>query len=267
MTALSQTEDKARADKLGADRYLVKSQVTLEDVAKTAREVLGDDAPAAEPAAPPAATPVAETPAAPVAAVAPVAPVTPVAATADEPAAPTPPATPEPAAAQTNETVLANAMSAIGSSTTAVAPPAPAGDEIPSQDQKVLPGSEVGGKTSVHSKVITPINDITRPSDQLQQLLAAEEAKTAQPPIATIPTATINDVTPPAPVAPAVPAEPPAPVPVATAPPSAAPAAFTPPAVPTSPAPVAPVTPVAPVDELTAADPPVVTPTVPPPAA
>src|SRR5581483_9068810 len=46
MTALSQAEDKARADKLGADRYLVKSQVTLEDVAKTARDVL-DGTPAA----------------------------------------------------------------------------------------------------------------------------------------------------------------------------------------------------------------------------
>ncbi|MDQ3093830.1 MAG: response regulator [bacterium] len=40
MTALSQAEDKARADKLGADRYLVKSQVTLEDVAKVTKEVL-----------------------------------------------------------------------------------------------------------------------------------------------------------------------------------------------------------------------------------
>lgn len=40
MTALSQAEDKTRADKLGADRYLVKSQVTLEDVAKVTREVL-----------------------------------------------------------------------------------------------------------------------------------------------------------------------------------------------------------------------------------
>ncbi len=43
MTALSQAEDKARAEKLGADRYLVKSQVTLEDVAKVAREVLQGD--------------------------------------------------------------------------------------------------------------------------------------------------------------------------------------------------------------------------------
>jgi len=40
MTALSQAEDKARAEKLGADRYLVKSQVTLEDVAKVAQDVL-----------------------------------------------------------------------------------------------------------------------------------------------------------------------------------------------------------------------------------
>ena len=41
MTALSQAEDKARAEKLGANKYLVKSQVTLEDVAKAVREVLG----------------------------------------------------------------------------------------------------------------------------------------------------------------------------------------------------------------------------------
>jgi DNA-binding response OmpR family regulator len=42
MTALSQAEDKERAEKLGANRYLVKSQVTLEDVVKTVHEVLGD---------------------------------------------------------------------------------------------------------------------------------------------------------------------------------------------------------------------------------
>src|SRR4029079_10901405 len=52
MTALSQAEDKDRADKLGADRYLVKSQVTLEDVAREAREVLSgqDSAKAGTPA-------------------------------------------------------------------------------------------------------------------------------------------------------------------------------------------------------------------------
>lgn len=49
MTALSQAEDKARADKLGADRYLVKSQVTLEDVAKVAHDVLNGEPAAAAP--------------------------------------------------------------------------------------------------------------------------------------------------------------------------------------------------------------------------
>lgn len=44
MTALGQAEDKARAEKLGADRYLVKSQVTLEDVISTVHDVLADSA-------------------------------------------------------------------------------------------------------------------------------------------------------------------------------------------------------------------------------
>lgn len=42
MTALSQAEDKQRANSLGADKYLVKSQVTLEDVARVVDDVLND---------------------------------------------------------------------------------------------------------------------------------------------------------------------------------------------------------------------------------
>lgn len=58
MTALSQAEDKARADKLGADRYLVKSQVTLEDVAKVAHDVLaGEDSTAGAMSTPLTGTP------------------------------------------------------------------------------------------------------------------------------------------------------------------------------------------------------------------
>lgn len=65
MTALSQAEDKARADKLGADKYLVKSQVTLEDVARVAAEVISGEATpgidSVEPVAPtPTPTPIAE---------------------------------------------------------------------------------------------------------------------------------------------------------------------------------------------------------------
>jgi CheY-like chemotaxis protein len=44
MTALSQTEDKDRAEKLGADKYLVKSQVTLEDVTRVVHDMLHEDA-------------------------------------------------------------------------------------------------------------------------------------------------------------------------------------------------------------------------------
>ena len=44
MTALSQAEDKARADKLGADRYLVKSQVTLEYIANGKVSISGETA-------------------------------------------------------------------------------------------------------------------------------------------------------------------------------------------------------------------------------
>ncbi len=42
LTALGQTEDQKRADSLGADKYLVKSQVTLEDIVNAAKELLGD---------------------------------------------------------------------------------------------------------------------------------------------------------------------------------------------------------------------------------
>lgn len=79
MTALSQPEDRARGESLGADRYLVKSQVTLEDVVVAVHDILGDgagqtmsqdqaaQAPAPAPADPPAApAPAPEPPAAPV---------------------------------------------------------------------------------------------------------------------------------------------------------------------------------------------------------
>lgn len=57
MTALSSEDQRQRGEALGADRYLVKSQVGIEDVVRTVHEVLGD-APVAAPVAPaPAAEP------------------------------------------------------------------------------------------------------------------------------------------------------------------------------------------------------------------
>ena len=81
LTALGQNDDQQRADKLGADRYLVKSQVTLEDIVRVAHELLGDS-PEADAPAPAAATPAPEP-------VVPPAPATPV---------PAPEPTPAPAA-------------------------------------------------------------------------------------------------------------------------------------------------------------------------
>ena len=59
MTALSSEDQRQRGEALGADRYLVKSQVGIEDVVRTVHEVLGD-APEPTPVTPePAAEPVA----------------------------------------------------------------------------------------------------------------------------------------------------------------------------------------------------------------
>lgn len=72
MTALSSEDQRARGESLGADRYLVKSQVGIEDVVRTVHDVLGDGmpgttnaptfppAPAAAPAAPATPPPPAE---------------------------------------------------------------------------------------------------------------------------------------------------------------------------------------------------------------
>ncbi|HJP81826.1 MAG TPA: response regulator [Candidatus Saccharimonadales bacterium] len=105
MTALSSEDQRARGEALGADRYLVKSQVGIEDVVRTVHDVLGD-APTARqtpaqmfntsrPAAPAATRPAA-----------PAVPPRPMVST-PQPAAPTPQAsaaaqapTPAPAAPQ-----------------------------------------------------------------------------------------------------------------------------------------------------------------------
>ena len=84
MTALSADDQRERGERLGADRYLVKSQVGIEDVVNAIHEVLGDK-PAAAPApatpteapapAPETPAPAPETPApAPEAPVAPAEP-------------------------------------------------------------------------------------------------------------------------------------------------------------------------------------------------
>ena len=126
MTALSSDDQRQRGEALGAERYLVKSQVGIEDVIATVHEVLGDepnvsaqanlDTAAAMPAveaamkdmnpeedAPAEAAPAEVAPAEPAAAPAPAVPTAPVnqiIPDAPAPAAPAPSA-PQPAPAPT----------------------------------------------------------------------------------------------------------------------------------------------------------------------
>jgi CheY-like chemotaxis protein len=89
MTALSSEDQRKHGEQLGADRYLVKSQVGIEDVVRVVHEVLGDKPTAAAPAPAPIAPAAAPVPAAPTAATppAPAAPVNPISAAAARPMA------------------------------------------------------------------------------------------------------------------------------------------------------------------------------------
>ncbi len=92
MTALSSDDQRARGESLGADRYLVKSQVGIEDVVRTVHDVLGDSIAAPAPAAPtfPASAPAPT----PVAAPAPAPAAEPIAAPAPDFSMPAPEAAP-----------------------------------------------------------------------------------------------------------------------------------------------------------------------------
>jgi CheY-like chemotaxis protein len=97
MTALSSDDQRARGEQLGADRYLVKSQVGIEDVVRTVHEVLADmPLPGgAQPSAAPSAVPT------PVATPTPVpSPVVTSPVPAPAPTTPLPAPTPAPAPTQ-----------------------------------------------------------------------------------------------------------------------------------------------------------------------
>lgn len=217
MTALSQAEDKERADKLGADKYLVKSQVTLEDVARVAKEVLtGEVQPSAGPSATDS-TSTSTTPTtnsdAPTASPAPaVATDTPDASTQqvapsatdeldniqkqladfeNQPSAtpPTPVASTVPPSTPPVPTDDTNALNTADTGQATTPAPTPSEDPI---SVKQAPGvAEVPAvapeikiesaedKTEVNDsarKVINPINDLSKPPTDLNDLAAKEEA-------------------------------------------------------------------------------------------
>jgi len=181
LTALGQGEDKDRADQLGADKYLVKSQVTLEDIVATAHQLL-DDAPAPAPAEPTAAASddTASTATAPSE---PVAVTTPTPAPA-EPVAAAP--TPEPAVVtDTPAPVTAPEPVATAPATESTATPAAPVASSPASDEAA---SEADEQAAMQQQ----INDFAnQPAAATQEVAPAPAApaEEAAAPSATEPTA------------------------------------------------------------------------------
>ena len=188
MTALSSEDQRMRGENLGADRYLVKSQVGIEDVINAVHEVLGDKptanaaanldiaasipAPASPNIAAPAPAPAPEAPAAP--APAPVAPA-PAAAPAPAPA----PVAPAPTPAPTEPIIPQNPPAAPVAAP--VAAPAPVAPVTPAPAAPATEGGE---------RVIQPISDpnganngeeMARKMDELLNDPAAAPAPTPMP--------------------------------------------------------------------------------------
>ena len=216
MTALSSEEQRQRGEQLGADKYLVKSQVGIEDVVKAVHEVLQDVPGAAnQPAPTPSPTPPA--------------PEVPAAPPAPEPA-PTAPsltsAPPAPGSQAVNSVASDEPASTIPEPTAPFTGQRPAslGERIiqPLKDNPRVSNVDVGElidkefASSVQSVENTPVDNpggpqpIDRPEDPSVPAPVAMD-----PPTAPQPAADDISLTPPAPE---VPAAPPAPEPAPTAP-------------------------------------------------
>ncbi|HEV2413060.1 MAG TPA: response regulator [Candidatus Saccharimonadales bacterium] len=162
MSALGSEENKTRGERLGADRYLVKSQVGIEDVVHVVHEVLGDrpaqGATPAAPSTPPAPTPTPTPPSTPAAPAVPATPgpVTPPATPTPDPAPVTPPTpTPTPPPAVTP---------------IPTPPPVPPPTDSSDDDEDEEPPSR-------RQRIIQPLNDISKSKIDIQALLDKEEQK------------------------------------------------------------------------------------------
>ena len=188
MTALSSDDQRARGEQLGADKYLVKSQVGIEDVVRTVHEVLGDAPGASGIPTAPAAPQQADT-AAPVAAAATTvaapdfAPATPEVAEAPAPVA-TPAEAPveAPAPEETSDPVA----SSPGNEAAGPLPPQPVLTET-SLPQPTAPFSSPR-PTNLGERVIQPLDSAplapTPAADPLSPETIAQELQAAAEPVA-----------------------------------------------------------------------------------
>lgn len=207
MTALSSEDQRSRGEQLGADRYLVKSQVGIEDVVRTVHEVLGDAPTTSAPAAAPSSS------------------------AASQPQTAPPAAAPSP---QYTSSVPAPAP-ASDSAPTALrtAPPrqtTPQTDDQPAQNSMPQPTApfSTNRPASLGERVIHPIE---KPVDNSQENIAARISEELSALDETSPASQQPDQ----PAAPQMPPQPPTPPSAPTPPASPAPAAPTAPERPETP--------------------------------
>lgn len=227
MTALSSEDQRARGEALGADRYLVKSQVGIEDVVRTVHDVLGDSLPGpvaapSFPASAPVATPAPAEPA--------VAP-TPIPTPAPVPVPPAPieaPVFPEPVPAPI-PAAPAVAPTALASPVVQTAPAYAAPVQIPVQQMPVAPTYVAPAPVAEPAPVASPTSgqylsapqapseafSLSQPTEPAPVQAAPAQAPVVFPPIPSAPVAT--------PVAPTAPAPYPAPAPIGAPAPAQAP--------------------------------------------
>ncbi len=159
MTALSSEDQRARGVALGADRYLVKSQVGIEDVVRTVHDVLGD-----APVSRPVAHSFTSTPATP----------------APRPASPVPPrpTPPQPAAPPSTVRPIGTPV------TQPLQPVAPA---APSATPNSLPQPTAPFSTarpaSLGERVIHPITPSVSPKQDIGSLIDQELSQAGATPI------------------------------------------------------------------------------------
>lgn len=184
MTALSSEEQRQRGVSLGADRYLVKSQVGIEDVVRTVHEVLAD------------APVTGQTPLVSPAPTSPTAPVTPTPITAPSPAIPPTPAPvsapviPTSAPIGTAPTPASPTTPAVSDSTSAATPgsaptalsPAPT-EPTPSTGSTSLPQSvlpepsapfSTPRPTNLAGRVIQPLESASNPGPDFGNMIDKE---------------------------------------------------------------------------------------------
>ena len=191
MTALSSEDQRQRGERLGADRYLVKSQVGIEDVVRTVHDVLGDipgsaTATPPRPAAPqPQPTPVAPTQPQPT----PQPPVSPIANIPERPsvetlspqapAQPQPPVSPITAQPQSTPQPQAQPL------------PAPQTAQPSGLPQPTAPfSSQAARPSNLGDRVIHPLEESSDDQPDLAKLMEQELSGTGIEPISVTPTHT-----------------------------------------------------------------------------